>query len=145
MNQNGFIVEIIDDVTAKVQMQKHSACAHCGKCATVSSESKDILVEVDNSYGAKVGDHVEVSMDNINVIKATAIVYVIPLIALLVGTIGTYYILSFSGFSGNIEIISAVVGLVLTLSSYIWMKANDKKFKDSRSYIPVITRILIDL
>ncbi len=145
MNQSGFIVEIVDEVTAKVQMQKHSACAHCGKCATVSSESKEILVEVDNTYGAKVGDHVEVNMENINVIKATAIVYVLPLIALLVGTIGTYYGLNALGFAGNVEIVSAVVGLTLTLASYFWMRSNDKKFKDSRNYIPIVTRILIDL
>ncbi|MBS5788543.1 MAG: SoxR reducing system RseC family protein [Clostridioides difficile] len=145
MNQSGFIVEIIDEVTAKVQMQQHSACAHCGKCATVSSESKDILVEVDNTYGAKVGDHVEVNMDNINVIKAATIVYIVPLIALLVGTIGTYYTLNALGFSGNTEIICAGVGIALTLASYLWMKANDKNFKDSRNYIPVVTRILIDL
>lgn len=41
----------------------------------------------------KVGDHVEVSMDNMNVLKAAVMAYIIPLIALLVGTIGTYYIL----------------------------------------------------
>ncbi|WP_027701408.1 SoxR reducing system RseC family protein [Metaclostridioides mangenotii] len=145
MNQSGFIVEIVDEVTAKVQMQKHSACANCGKCATVSSESKEIFVEVDNTYGAKVGDHVEVNMENINVIKATAIVYVLPLIALLVGTIGTFYGLNALGFAGNVEIVSAVVGLTLTLASYLWMRANDNKFKDSRNYIPIVTRILIDL
>lgn len=58
----------------------------CGKCATTNSaESKEILVEVDNTIGAKVGDHVEVSMDNMNVLKAAVMAYIIPLIALLVG------------------------------------------------------------
>ena len=33
MNQQGFIVEIVDDKTAKMRMQRHSACASCGKCA----------------------------------------------------------------------------------------------------------------
>ena len=31
MNQQGFIVEIVDDKTAKMRMQRHSACASCGK------------------------------------------------------------------------------------------------------------------
>ena len=59
MNQQGFIVEIVDDKTAKMRMQRHSACASCGKCAKLTSESQDLVVEVDNQIGAKVGDHVE--------------------------------------------------------------------------------------
>ena len=29
MNQQGFIMEIVDDRTAKLKMQRHSACAAC--------------------------------------------------------------------------------------------------------------------
>lgn len=146
MNQQGFIMEIVDDRTAKLKMQRHSACAACGKCATTdSSESKEILVEVDNTIGAKVGDHVEVSMDNMNVLKAAAMAYIIPLIALLVGTIGTYYILGAIGVTSGVEAISGLVGICLTILCYLYLKKNDKKFRDSREFIPVITRILIDL
>nr|UWI49311.1 SoxR reducing system RseC family protein [Clostridioides difficile] len=146
MNQQGFIMEIVDDRTAKLKMQRHSACAACGKCATAdSSESKEILVEVDNTIGAKVGDHVEVSMDNMNVLKAAAMAYIIPLVALLVGTIGTYYILGAIGMTSGVEGISGLVGICLTVICYLYLKKNDKKFRDSREFIPVITRILIDL
>ncbi|MDI0265882.1 SoxR reducing system RseC family protein [Clostridioides difficile] len=146
MNQQGFIMEIVDDRTAKLKMQRHSACAACGKCATTdSTESKEILVEVDNTIGAKVGDHVEVSMDNMNVLKAAVMAYIIPLIALLVGTIGTYYILGAIGVTSGVEAISGLVGICLTILCYLYLKKNDKKFRDSREFIPVITRILIDL
>ena len=74
MNQRGYIIELVDGTTAKIKMQKHSACAACGKCAS-STDKKDIIVEVDNNIGAKVGDYVEVNMDSVNVIKAAAIVY----------------------------------------------------------------------
>ncbi|MDE3345161.1 SoxR reducing system RseC family protein [Clostridioides difficile] len=146
MNQQGFIMEIVDDRTAKLKMQRHSACAACGKCATTNSaESKEILVEVDNTIGAKVGDHVEVSMDNMNVLKAAVMAYIIPLIALLVGTIGTYYILGAIGMTTGVEAISGLVGICLTIICYLYLKKNDKKFRDSREFIPAITRILIDL
>ena len=67
MNQQGFIIEIVDDTTAKMIMQRHSACAACGKCTKLSSECQDLVVEVDNSIGAKKGDHVEVSMESVNI------------------------------------------------------------------------------
>ena len=60
MNQQGYIVEIVDSVTAKLKLKRHFACASCGKCAT-TSEEKYIIVEADNTIGAKVGDRVEVN------------------------------------------------------------------------------------
>ena len=93
MNQQGYIIEIVDEKTAKLKMQRHSACTSCGKCQTLSSETKEILVEVDNTIGAKIGDHVEVNMDNMNVLKATALAYIVPLVFLMLGTIGSYFLL----------------------------------------------------
>lgn len=143
MNQQGYIIEIVDEKTAKLKMQRHSACAACGKCVT-SSEKKDIIVEVDNAIGAKVGDHVEVNMESVNVLKATAIAYIVPLIALLVGTIGTYYTLGMIslGININIEIVSGIVGIAFTIITFFMLKKNDKKFRDSKEYIPIVTRVL---
>lgn len=144
MNQQGYIIEIVDDKTAKLKMQRHSACASCGKCQTLSSESKEILVEVDNSIGAKQGDHVEVNMENMNVLKATALAYVVPLIFLLVGTIVSYFVLDMiiSAQGVTIELISGIIGIMLMLLSYVILKRNDSKFRDSRKFIPVITKII---
>lgn len=142
MNQQGFIIDIVDNRTAKMIMQRHSACASCGKCTKLSSECQDLVVEVDNSIGAKKGDRVEVSMESVKVLKATLLAYVVPLIFLLVGTILTYYILDLIKFSGEIEVISGVVGLLCTLVSYLLLRKNDDKFKQSRQYIPKITRII---
>lgn len=142
MNQQGYIIEIVDDRTAKLIMQRHSACASCGKCTKLSSECQDLVVEVDNSIGAKEGDHVEVSMESVKVLKATALAYAVPLVFLLVGTILTYYLLDLIKYSGPIEVISGVVGLMCTIISYLMLNKNDKKFKDSREYIPRITKII---
>ncbi|WP_434797469.1 SoxR reducing system RseC family protein [Terrisporobacter vanillatitrophus] len=142
MNQQGFIIDIVDNRTAKMIMQRHSACASCGKCSKLSSECQDLVVEVDNFIGAKKGDRVEVSMESVKVLKATMLAYLVPLMFLLVGTILTYYILNLIKFSGSIEVISGVVGLICTGISYLLLKRNDNKFKQSRQYIPKITKII---
>ncbi|MFQ9311370.1 MAG: SoxR reducing system RseC family protein [Paraclostridium sordellii] len=141
MNQRGYIIELVDGTTAKIKMQKHSACAACGKCAS-STDKKDIIVEVDNNIGAKVGDYVEVNMDSVNVIKAAAIVYIVPLIALLGGTIISYGILNFIDIGMNKEVLSGFIGIVLTLISYLLIKSKDRKFRESRNYIPIITKVI---
>lgn len=142
MNQQGFIIDIVDNRTAKMIMQRHSACASCGKCSKLSSECQDLVVEVDNSIGAKKGDHVEVSMESVRVLKATLLAYLVPLMFLLVGTILTYYILDLIKFSGPTEVISGVVGLICTFISYLLLRKNDDKFKQSRQYIPKVTKII---
>ena len=142
VNQQGFIIEVVDERTAKLMMQRHSACASCGKCSKLSSECQDLVVEVDNSIGAKEGDHVEVSMESVKVIKATMLAYLFPLIFLFVGTIGTYYVLNLVNYQGEIDIISGIVGLICTCISYLILNIKDKKFKESRDYIPKITRII---
>lgn len=145
MNQKGFIIEIVDNKTAKMVMQRHSACASCGKCAKLSSETQDLVVEVDNQVGAKVGDHVEVSMESVNVLKATMLAYLFPLVGLLLGTTITYYVLTAIKYSGQVELISGVVGLVCTALIYLYLRMNDKKFRDSRQYIPVVVRVIADI
>ena len=141
MNQHGYVIELVDGTTAKIKMQKHSACAACGKCAS-STDKKDIIVEVDNNIGAKVGDYVEVNMDSVNVIKAAAIVYIVPLIALLGGTIISYAILNFIDIGMNKEVLSGFIGIVLTIISYLLIKSKDRKFRESRNYIPIITKVI---
>ena len=142
MNQQGYIVEIVDSVTAKLKLKRHSACTSCGKCAT-TSEEKYIIVEADNTIGAKVGDRVEVNMETVNVLKAAFIAYTIPLLALLLGTVGTFYGLKAKNITNNVEIISGEAGLIFTILSFLILKKNDKKFRESKEYIPIVTKIIV--
>ncbi len=144
MNQQGYVIEIVDNKTAKLRMKRHSACASCGKCKDLSSESNEILVEVDNAIGARIGDHVEVNMENINVLKATALAYLVPLVFLLGGTAISYFLLySITSIDDiALELISGSIGILLMLIAYIILRKNDKKFRESRKFIPVITKIL---
>ena len=142
MEQQGYIVGIIDEKTAKLKMQRHSACASCGKCTT-TSEKKDIVVEVDNSIGAKLGDRVAVNMESMNVLKAVGIAYIFPLISLLIGTIGTYYVLQLIENTKNIEVISSTVGIIIMVISFFILRKNDSKLRKSRQYIPIITKIIV--
>jgi len=141
MRSTGIIVETLDHSIAKLQMKQHSACAECGKCHT-ENESKDLIVEVDNAVGAKVGDFVEVDLEAANVLQAAAIAYLIPLASLLVGVIASYQILNIIGYSGSMEVASAVVGFITMAISYIIIKMNDSKFKQSRKYMPIVTGIV---
>ncbi|MDY5965021.1 MAG: SoxR reducing system RseC family protein, partial [Peptostreptococcus porci] len=117
------------------------------KCIGASnSESQDIIVEVQNKIGAKKGQYVEVSMEHIDVMRAIFIVYGIPLIALIIGSVASFYLLENIGYTGNkLEILSFVFGLVLMGISYIFIKKKDNSFRESRRYMPTVTRIVGDI
>ena len=144
MNQQGYVMEIVDNKTVKLRMQRHSACASCGKCKDLSYESKEILVEADNTIGAHIGDYVEVNMENINILRATALAYLLPLVFLIIGTSISYSLLySITSIDDIVlELISGGMGLCFMLVAYIILRKNDKKFRESRKFIPVITKIL---
>lgn len=141
MRNTGIIVETLDHSIAKLKMKQHSACAECGKCHT-ESESKDLLVEVDNTVGAKIGDLVEVDLEAANVLQAAAIAYLIPLASLLIGVIVTYQILDSISYNGSKEILSSLVGVVTMAISYVIIRINDNKFKQSKKYMPIVTNIV---
>ena len=82
-------------------------------------------------------------METVNVLKAAFIAYTIPLVALLSGTVGTFYFLKMISITNNIEIISGLVGLIFTFISFLILKKNDKKFRESKEYIPIVTRIIV--
>jgi sigma-E factor negative regulatory protein RseC len=82
-------------------------------------------------------------METVNVLKAAAIVYTVPLIALLIGTIATYFILNLSKINVDVEVVSGSIGIGLMLLSFVVLKLNDSKFRESREYIPVVTEVLI--
>ena len=90
----------------------------------------------------KVGDRVKVNMDGVNVLKAAFLVYITPLAGLLIGTIATYFILNSISMTSSIEVISFIVGITTMMIVFFILKKRDKKFRESREYIPIITDIV---
>ncbi|WP_053957031.1 SoxR reducing system RseC family protein [Inediibacterium massiliense] len=141
MNQVGKVIEVLEDHRAQVLMRKHSACGECGACQ-YGQENMNLKIIAMNQVNAKEGDTVEVNLETQNVLGAAFIAYVIPLVALLVGVIGTSFILPKTGFTGNVEVYSIVVGFILTIIAFGFIKLNENSFKKQDKYVPVISKVV---
>lgn len=88
MNKNGYIEKVSGNI-ATIRVKRDSACGdNCGNCNGCNSI---VLVEALNKINAKVGDKVEIELDSRTVINTAFIVYIIPIIALIIGYItGSY-------------------------------------------------------
>ncbi len=139
MRQCGVIMSTNGD-RAKVVLQKHSACGDCKGCRW-GDEDMSMEVEAFNSINAKIGDRVEIDMENQNVLAAAFIAYMIPLIALIAGVFIGSILLDKIGLGQYKEIGSGIIGLVLTAASYAIIRTKESSFKLNKSFVPVITGV----
>ena len=66
-------------------------------------------------------------MDQIDVMKALGILYGIPLLGLLIGSVGSYYIFESLGVTSMLEVLSALVGFAFTGLAYLLIKSREGK------------------
>ncbi len=128
MSELGQVVEKKDG-SVVVLLERKDACGKCNAC-TVGLESKDMFLEAFNDCDAEEGDIVGISLNQSNFLKAVGIMYIIPLIALLIGlAIG-------AGLAGAVgldkEISALIFGFVFLAATFLTIKANDKRFNKRR-------------
>jgi sigma-E factor negative regulatory protein RseC len=141
MKQTGVVVGIEGD-KAKIKMQRHTACGDCGACQVSESQLK-VVLEAENTVGAKTGDFVEVDMEAVDFLSAVVVVYLFPLISLIIGIFAGYYGFLLAGFPDKAsQGFGAVVGILAAGLTYLAIRANEKKLKDTKKYKPAITSIV---
>ena len=75
-----------EDGTATVLCVRESACSgDCHKCSGCGAAKESILLRADNPIGARVGDLVKVASESGPVLKAAAVLYMLPLVLFFAG------------------------------------------------------------
>ena len=99
MEQLVRVKEAHTDGTATVLIIRESACSgDCHKCSGCAAAKETILLNADNPIGAKTGDLVKVESETAPVLKAAAVLYMLPLVLFFAG----YALAAVLGFSGGI-------------------------------------------
>jgi sigma-E factor negative regulatory protein RseC len=126
--------------TAKVLVKRNSACDHCPSRSCCTSLGGDLKrVDVSNVIGAKEGQQVKIGISPKTVLKASFILYMIPILALIIGVM-------LGNFLGpqHKEIWAISMGVGFFIGSFFVIKALSKQFEDKAEYLPVVTEILAD-
>jgi len=136
------IVTKTNSHTAWVKTTKTSACESCAakSSCTVLGGGKEMEVEAINNAGAKVGEKVVISFDSAPLLKATFMLYVLPILFLLVGAfIGDTLAPS---FAMDRSICSLLMGLLFFVVSIKFVKSKGNKLAKTDEYRPKITKII---
>lgn len=140
MKEIGIIREV-HGKKALVEIQRHSACGDCGACH-MGKEQSTMETTALNPIDAKVGDAVEVEMEFANVLKATSIMYGIPLVAFLLGASLSYAFIIGMGTDWDQVLVPFFSGIALMAVSYGGIRFLDKKGLFSSKYQSVITGLV---
>ncbi|MDF2613022.1 MAG: Positive regulator of sigma(E) RseC/MucC [Clostridia bacterium] len=133
------IVQKLEGEYAIVEIKRQDMCGDCHACDTVH-EAKECKLKCINTAGSKVGDTVEISLDNESFLKATYIMYGAPLLGLLGGVGGGFIIAQLIKLNNSelLMIIGALAGMV---AAYTVINKRDKKNR-YKKMLPHIINII---
>ena len=80
--ETGIVIETSEN-KAKVKASRHGDCENCGVCPGDNA----MVVAVQNPIDASVGQRVAFEIQEANMLMAAFVVYILPLLALMVGAI----------------------------------------------------------
>ena len=141
----GTVIELKSKHTAVVLCKKSSLCEHCatsGSCA-IGDDGKIRTIEVQNTLGASVGDHVCIATTTRSFLQSSFLLYIVPLIALLLGAgIGKLTGEKIdTGLDPNL--LSANFGLFFMIGSFVLLRVGSSVL-EQENYMPKIVAILED-
>ena len=136
------IVKSIDGVTAKVVIsRKNSCCESCVK-DTCDLPENEIETEAINSAGAKVGQKVKIVMKSYTYYKGAMLIYVLPVIALITGSIlGKIYLPGYFSQTDS-DLLAVLGGFSLFFLSLISVKIISGRMNKKTEYKSIIESIV---
>lgn len=141
IEEEGVVAEI-EGNNAKVAILKKSACEQCAVSGVCHPGDQEYL-EAANPLGALKGQKVKVALAPQVYLKASIILYGIPMTALIAGAIIAKIIaLPYVGDVRS-DFWAFIVGAFCTFVSFLFLRFYNKKVEKTQKYKPVIVEILV--
>ncbi len=136
MRQKASVIEVKDSL-ARVRVLRSAMCEGCenrseGKscaCSVMLGAAREMIVDVQNPLGARVGDDVEIETETGSVLGYAALVFLLPLGGALL-----FYLVGARLFSSDgAAWLCALIGLAISfLPAFLFDRAKRKKLPDIR-------------
>jgi sigma-E factor negative regulatory protein RseC len=140
MEQVGLIRKVTNGI-AEVEVRRISGCGGgCSSCGG-SCNMPSMVVSIENSINAKVGDYVEIKAKSKKIIKYALIVYMIPFIMLILGIILGMNLFQSMNIT-NYETYGFIVGLIFLGFSFFIVRKIDNSIKRKNENAMEMIRIL---
>lgn len=140
MRQEVGEVVSVNGRSARVRIERNSGCSSCSNEATCGMYGKgEMVITVSNSLGARPGQRVRVATKNIGQVRASVLLYLIPLCALLTGM----FLGRASNILGSRDASAAFCSLAFTALAFVGLRIyGHMKYDRDRTYVPEISAVL---
>ena len=142
MEKEAWVVDVNGE-EVRLRYTRHSACRKCGACLVLGNSlgDQEIVLPKDQLDLAK-GDRVAIGLKDSSVLKASFLVYALPLFFFLLGYLGGAHL--GTGLMGEAwaeagGLLGGVLALVL---AYGGLNLYDRRLRKSARYQPYIARVL---
>ncbi|HUJ17551.1 MAG TPA: SoxR reducing system RseC family protein [Nitrospirota bacterium] len=139
IEEEGIVAEIYGDM-AKVAILKKSACEQCA-ASGVCHPGDEELMEAANPLGARKGQKVKVVIAPQIYLKASIILYGIPMAAFITGAILAKKTAIAYGAADS-DLWAFLAGTACLVVSFMFIRGYNKKVEKTQKYKPVIGEIL---
>jgi len=139
----GTIVELKSASTALVLCQKSSLCENCatsGACS-MGDDDRSRAVEVYNPLGAAVGERVRIATNTKTFLQSSFILYIVPLIALVIGAVVGGILGKAFDFGINPDLLSGIFGVFFMIGSFLVIRVGSGALRQE-AYMPRVVAIL---
>lgn len=138
MQEEGRVISIKENM-ASIQIEIGNGCQECHAC----HKGMPIVLEADNSIGAKVGQKVKLETKIISKIRGIILYLTLPPLLLVFGVITGSLIANYFNLSYKFgEIIGLILGLLLCALSLLLVYRVDKKDKKNKKLFSKIIEII---
>ncbi|MDP2690394.1 MAG: SoxR reducing system RseC family protein [Deltaproteobacteria bacterium] len=131
--------------TVLIKTQRSSSCEGCASKKTCSSgqgSNGDMFIEADNIAGADVGDRVVFSAGTGSILKAGALLYLVPILCFIFGVVIGQTSFVTGLFPGqNPDLLSGVLGAVFLALAFIGLKVYSAFLDKSKTFRPKVLRV----
>ncbi|MCU0660927.1 MAG: SoxR reducing system RseC family protein [Myxococcota bacterium] len=127
----------------RVKIERAEACHSCaarGACGALGGQKADLLLEVQNTVQAQIGDSVRISLAESSVVTAAAVLYVLPVLGLVAFAFAARSQAAAFGLTSDATTaLGAGIGLAVGLLS-TWLVSG--KLSRSPRFIPKLVEVV---
>jgi sigma-E factor negative regulatory protein RseC len=140
IEEEGIVVEVTGD-SAKVSITAKSACEKCSASAVCHPGEQEYM-EAANPLGARKGQKVKVALAPQVYLKASIILYGIPMTVFVVAAIFGKNLGQRYGTEANSDLWAFITGSACMMISFFFIRMYNKKIEKTQEYKPVIVEII---
>ncbi|MDY6836930.1 MAG: SoxR reducing system RseC family protein [Thermodesulfobacteriota bacterium] len=133
------VVTAVHGKIALVVTKQEPECESCSakeSCSTLGGSGSNREVRARNTARAQVGDVVKISIQGSAFLKATFLVYMVPILALIAGAVLGYFLSKF--LEGNKDLFVGIFGGLGLVGSFLWVRRKGKRLSPTSEYLPEI-------